>query len=104
MSLYPEGTAPFPMDDVQRAANKANELGRQALGQNGFWVDASGGDTITGPFVALQCLTTAEFSSLVGTNLQGDGISGNSLPAGTIIYGYFTSFTTTTGLVVAYYA
>jgi hypothetical protein len=104
MALYPEGTAPFPMDDVQRAANKANELGRQALGQNGFWVDNGSNNIITGPFVALQCLSAVEFSILAGTNLQGDGISGNSLPAGTIIYGYFTSFQTTTGLVVAYYA
>lgn len=104
MALYPEGTAPFPMDDVQRAANKANELGRQALGQNGNWVDASNGDVITGPFVALQCLTTTNFSSVVGNNLQGDLINGNDLPAGTIIYGYFTSFSTNGGLVVAYYA
>ena len=102
MALYPEGTAPFPMDDVQRAANKANELSRQALGQNGFYYDNSAGDTITGPFVAIQCTQETTFNTLNGTNLNGD--LPITVPAGYTIYGYFTSFVASAGGVIAYYA
>jgi hypothetical protein len=104
MALYPEGTAPFPMDDVQRAANKANELGRQALGQNGFHADGSEGSTVNGSFVALQCITEVSFATIVGSNLSGDSLTSFLLPAGTIIYGVFTSFSTSSGVVIAYKA
>jgi hypothetical protein len=104
MALYPEGTAPLPLDDVQRAANKANEIARQALGQSGFHVDGSEGSTVNGSFVALQCITEVTFATVVGSNLSGDTLSSFILPAGTILYGGFTSFSTSAGVVIAYKA
>jgi hypothetical protein len=92
------------MDDVQRAANKANELGRQALGQNGYHVDGSEGSIVNGSFVALQCITEVTFATVVGSNLSGDTLSSFILPAGTILYGTFTSFSTSAGVVIAYKA
>lgn len=109
MSLYPEGTAPLPMDDVQRAANKANVLARQTLGQNGAYCN-DGGYT-TGEYCAIQCLTDCTFDFLDTT--QGSGpnspfdyivANGTILPAGTIIYGSFTYISNTLGTWIAYKA
>jgi hypothetical protein len=105
MALYPEGTAPLPMDDVQRAANKANELSRQTLGQNGCIATDS---TATGNFVAIQCIQDCSFDLL--TTVSGDGDffflvdNGVTIPAGTIFYGAFTNISSLGGIYIAYKA
>jgi hypothetical protein len=104
------------MDDVQRAANKANELGRQSLGQYGpLYVNNT--SDITGSFVAIQMVTDTVFLS-ISTTFSG-GASDNDLgqaldcctdtvpatfPAGFILYGPFTNFALTSGSVIAYRA
>lgn len=103
MSLYPEGTSPLPLDDVQRAANKANELIRQELGLNGAEVVTSG--SASGLFVALQFINASTITSITAPGITNASALQTSIPAGTIIRGDIRSFTigaTGTPLVVAY--
>ena len=104
MALYPEGTAPLPMDDVQRAANKANELSRQTLGLSGSTILSGTGTASDGPFVAIQILKDAVISAITAAGITGSASLVTSLIAGTIIYGDFRSVTITSGLLVAYRA
>jgi hypothetical protein len=102
MALYPEGTAPLPLDDVQRAANKANELSRQALGQNGFIVSDS---SIEGNFIAIQCLDNVAFDALIAVNSDTSLLTtGYAVPAGTVLYGQFSNIASNGGIYVAYKA
>ena len=117
MALYPEGTSPLPLDDVQRAANKSNEIGRQALGQNGA-VYVNDGSTIIGNFVAIQMVTDTIFSGINTTFSGLDSVDPGLLqamdcctdttpatfPAGFILYGPFIGFNLTSGSVIAYKA
>lgn len=104
MALYPEGTAPLPLDDVQRAANKANELSRQALGQNGAVV-LSGSANISGiNFVAIQFLASTAVTVLTAPGITGAGSLLTTFPAGVTIYGDFRAITITSGLLIAYKA
>ena len=70
MALYPEGTSPLPMDDVQRAANKSNELSRQTLGLGGSTVLSASGTASDGPFVAIQILKDIKIRFKKFTNLE----------------------------------
>ena len=74
-----------------------------SLGQRGF---VYVGDTTatTGNFAAIQILADAVFSALSALNSTVGGLVGATLTAGTIIYGPFTSFTLTSGKVIAYKA
>jgi hypothetical protein len=103
MALYPEGTAPLPLDDVQRAANKANEISRQALGQNGSVV-LTGSTNASGTFVALQFLASTVVTVLTAPGITGVASLQTTYTAGTIIYGDFRAITITSGLVIAYKA
>jgi len=104
MALYPEGTAPLPLDDVQRAANKANELSRQTLGLNGSTV-LSGTDTASdGPFVAIQALSSTAVSAITAPGITGVASLVTILSAGTIVYGDIRSVTISSGLLIAYKA
>jgi hypothetical protein len=104
MALYPEGTAPLPMDDVQRAANKSNVLARQALGQNGSSVGIDGGVPIM-DYVAVQMLTDCTFDELITDDLSDfDSLLAFTFPAGTIIYGNFKAVSATGGKFIAYKA
>jgi hypothetical protein len=103
MALYPEGTAPLPMDDVQRGANKANELSRQALGQSGSVV-LSGTGNASGAFVALQFLASTVVVSLTAPGITGVANLQGTYSAGTTIYGDFRAVSITSGLVIAYKA
>jgi hypothetical protein len=73
-----------------------------SLGQFGNEVIGNG-QSATGNFAAIQALSTTSLSSVVD---QASGemnlLAGVSLPAGTILYGRFTTVGVTTGLVVAY--
>jgi hypothetical protein len=104
MALYPEGTAPQVLDDVQRAANKANEIARQALGQNGAVV-LSGSANVSGiNFVAIQFLSSTTVTVLTAPSITGVGSLLTTIPAGVTIYGNFTAITITSGLLIAYKA
>ena len=104
MALYPEGTAPLPMDDVQRAANKANELSRQTLGLSGSTVLSGTGTASNGPFVAIQALSNTAVSAITAAGITGSASLVTTLAAGTIVYGDIRSVTITSGLLIAYKA
>lgn len=104
MALYPEGTAPQPLDDQQRALNKANEISRQALGQNGAVV-LSGSSNISGiNFVAIQFLASTTVTVLTAPGITGAGSLLTTFSAGTTIYGDFRAITISSGLLIAYKA
>jgi hypothetical protein len=104
MALYPEGTAPLPMDDVQRAANKSNELSRQTLGLSGSTVLSATGTASDGPFVAIQILKDTAISAITAPGITGSASLVTTLTAGTIVYGDIRSVTITSGLLIAYKA
>jgi hypothetical protein len=90
------------MDDVQRAANKANVLARESLGQNGAVASDS---SVTGNFVAVQCLDNCSFDDLTASNADFSMLLGGyAIPAGTIIYGSFTYIASNGGYYIAYKA
>jgi len=106
MALYPEGTAPLPLDDVQRAANKANELSRQALGQNGAVVLHTGGfSSPVGSYVSLVVLKTSEIASITAPGIDNTaGLVGHSLSQGVTINGDIRQVTLTSGTAILYKA
>ena len=104
MALYPEGTAPQPLDDQQRALNKGNELSRQDLGQNGAVVLAAGNLT-AGSYVSLVVLTATTSSSITAPGItNSSSLTGVSLAAGTVIKGDIRAVTLTSGLAILYKA
>lgn len=62
----------------------------------------TGTTAITGDFEAIQVIEAATFSTLTAPNWSGDALTSVSIPAGTILYGYFTAFTLSAGKVIAY--
>ena len=106
MALYPEGTAPLPLDDVQRAANKANELSRQDLGQNGAIVLATGNLTAPlGSYVSLVILTATIISSITAPGITNSAsLTGTSFAAGAVIRGDIRAVTLTSGIAILYKA
>jgi len=55
--------------------------------------------TNTGEWYAIQCLEEASIST---NETNGDDLSSQTLPAGIIIYGSFTSITVSSGVIRAY--
>jgi hypothetical protein len=104
MALYPEGTAPLPLDDVQRAANKANELSRQTLGLSGSVVVSTASPSTSGTFVAIQVLSDTVITSLTAPGITGVASLQTTLSAGTIVYGDIRAITIASGLLIAYKA
>ena len=106
MALYPEGTAPLPLDDVQRAANKANELSRQALGQNGAVVLHTGGfSSPVGSYVSLVVLKNSEIASITAPGIVNTaGLVGHALTPGVTINGDIRQVTLTSGTAILYKA
>ena len=104
MALYPEGTAPLPLDDVQRAANKANELSRQTLGLSGSVVVSTASPSTSGTFVAIQVLSDTVITSLTTPGITGVASLQTTLAAGTIVYGDIRDITISSGLLIAYKA
>ena len=106
MALYPEGTAPLPLDDVQRAANEANELSRQARGQNGAVVLHTGNLTSpTGSYVSLVILKNSEIASITAPAIvNAADLTGHSLTAGVTINGDIRQVTLTSGTAILYKA
>lgn len=75
-----------------------------SFGQNGFDYLKSGNLTVTGNhWNAIQVLETASITAL--TSVSGDSISSaQTVNAGTVIYGLFTTVTISSGVVLAYKA
>ena len=71
-----------------------------SLGQGGA-VYVSGTTQTSGNFGAIQAVADSVFSALVAGNWTGT-TTNLPLPAGATIFGNFTSFTLTSGKVVAY--
>jgi hypothetical protein len=74
-----------------------------ALGQRGF-VYTDDTTLVNGNFAAIQIIADTVFSALTALNSTVGGLVGVTLPAGTIIYGPFTSYDLTSGKVIAYKA
>ena len=72
--------------------------------QGGVVVNATG--SATGPFRWIQIVNDTIFSAIVAPNLTDAGTKLITIthPAGTGIGGNITSFTVTSGVVIAYYA
>ncbi|RMG81349.1 MAG: hypothetical protein D6712_16510 [Chloroflexi bacterium] len=79
---------------------KPVEAENVALGQGGVVVE-TGTTQVDGTFAAIQFIEGGAFSALAG-NYTGDALTGVTIPAGTVLYGRFTSFTLSSGKVIAY--
>jgi hypothetical protein len=87
---------PFREQSIEGIANDTS----LALGQGGavYVTDTTQTD---GSFGAIQAVADAVFSALVAGNWTGT-TTNLPLPAGVTIFGNFTSFTLTSGKVIAY--
>lgn len=81
----------------------ASTYEKQAHGLAGS-VTETGTTAVTGDFYMLDCITATTFSLLTDTLGTGDALTGTALPAGTKLYGRFSAFTLTSGIVRAYNA
>ncbi len=73
------------------------------LGLNGGSnITISNTSATTGKWCALQVIADAEISAMTIDGGNGAGLTGIELVAGTIIYGYITSITLTSGTVRMY--
>lgn len=72
-----------------------------SLGQGGAVYAITPAVAVNGDFGAIQAVADAVFTALVATNWTGT-TAGLPLSAGVTIFGNFTSFTLTSGKVVAY--
>lgn len=59
---------------------------------------------VTGQFSSIQCVTDTTFTSLTETGVVGGNINGQIIKAGTMLYGQFTGYTLTSGIVRAHHA
>lgn len=71
------------------------------MGERGGVVE-TGTTAVTGDFSAIQCLEDTVFALLTRPDFTGDTLVGVTITAGTILYGYCTAFTLTSGKVIAY--
>jgi len=65
-------------------------------------VVTSNTDAVTGHFSVIQCLTATTFAALTESNKTGQAMTGTAFQAGTILFGDFTGYTLTSGMVRAY--
>lgn len=71
-------------------------------GANGV-LNVTGTGAQTGTWAVLVCITDTVFNVLTETGATGS-LTGISVPAGTALFGQFTAFTLTSGVVRAYVA
>jgi hypothetical protein len=95
MAFFDENLAPSVTQETDAAL--------VALGQRGF-VYTDDTTLVNGNFAAIQIIADTVFSALTALNSTVGGLVGVTLPAGTIIYGPFTSYDLTSGKVIAYKA
>jgi hypothetical protein len=74
-----------------------------SLGQRGF-IYTDDTTLVNGNFAAIQIIADTVFSALTALNSTVGNLVGVTLPAGTIIYGPFTSYDLASGKVIAYKA
>lgn len=76
-----------------------------AMGGNGFEYisDTLAHTPPTGQvFVSIQVVTDAIFSAFTFTSVTGNTFTGAVIPAGTVVFGRFTSIRLSSGRVIAY--
>lgn len=66
-------------------------LDKQYVGLAGI-VTKTGTGTVTGDFCKIHCITAVGFTALVNNKETGDSLVGVAIPAGTILFGKFSSF------------
>jgi len=72
------------------------------MGHQGFTL-VTGTSANTAGYVAIQTITATVISAIAGTGVTGTW-SGTTIPAGITIVGKISSFTLTSGAVIAYFA
>jgi len=72
------------------------------MGHQGFTL-ITGTSANTAGYVAIQTITATVISAIAGTGVTGTW-SGTTIPAGITIVGKISSFTLTSGAVIAYFA
>ena len=99
-------TTPDRCDGSESSLRKLNRLQNQMVATAGSKVIAPGGAvTPTGQenFCAIQCVQECVFSDLTGNVDDVANLEGEVVPAGTVIFGIFTSVTLTSGLAIGIY-
>jgi len=75
---------------------------RNLSGENGG-VAIKSGDTATGDFTAIQCITNCTFSSITSNIDQPtNALNNQSIPAGTTVLGRTSAATLTSGVAILY--
>ncbi len=72
------------------------------MGHQGFTL-VTGTSAQASGYIAIQTITATVISSIAGTGITGTW-SGTTIPAGITIVGKISSFTLTSGAVIAYFA
>lgn len=72
------------------------------MGHQGFTL-VTGTSANTAGYIAIQTVTATVISSIAGTGVTGTW-SATTIPAGITIVGRISSFTLTSGAVIAYFA
>jgi len=72
-----------------------------ALGQNGIVNMSTTASAFSGNWVALQVLNDATFTTLTESNSTGS-ITGNSIPAGVVLFGQFSVVQISSGIIRGY--
>jgi hypothetical protein len=75
---------------------------QDSMGHQGFTL-VTGTSAQTSGYIAIQTITATVISSIAGTGITGTW-SGTTIPAGITIVGKISSFTLTSGAVIAYFA
>ncbi len=62
------------------------------------------GESTTGKFGAVQCVTATSFSALTSDNIDdpNDALNGPTFPAGTVLYGAFTEVEVDAGFAICH--
>tara|TARA_R110000782_G_scaffold264810_1_gene358184 strand:+ start:721 stop:978 length:258 start_codon:yes stop_codon:yes gene_type:complete len=82
------------------SSSRNNALEFSSAGSEAF---TSGGSATGKRYGALQIINDTVFSVLVAGNVDGiANLQGITIAAGTVLYGQFSAFTITTGVVVAH--
>jgi len=90
-------------ENLASSVTQETDAALVALGQRGF-IYTDDTTLVNGNFAAIQVISDTVFSALTALNSTVGGLVGVTLPAGTIIYGPFTSYDLTSGKVIAYKA
>lgn len=102
-------TTPERGDGSEATLRKLNRLANQSMGTNGSkaFTPADGATTPNDGFThfsAIQCVQECVFSALAGNVTNSNRLVGSVIPAGTVLFGLFTSATLTSGLAIGHHA